>query len=569
MMFRLSTLCICLLFCSTTAARAAAKHEIDEAIKRGAEFLKQSQKADGSWQGNQGSGATALAGLALLESGIVKTSDPTVRKTADHLRANDNETMTYSLALMIFFFDRLGDSRDKPLIKKLGERLRDGQLESGSWTYNCTPRPPQQRSGSISRGVRKPSLDSSNVAGRIGGGDNSNTQFGLMGLWVARRHKVNVTDALSKTDQYFRQQQTDDGGWAYTGGRMGRGTGSMTCAGLLGLLVHQGNQAILRAGTVADLKKTQAGGKLSAVLDDVAVKKGLKRLESFLAGNAAQHGTRLAGLGGELYFWWSVERVAVAYGLKRIGKADWYAEGSKQVLAAQQKDGSWLDYAPAVGTSFAILFLKRANLARDLTGLVTGTKDGDADFRSGTAEEVLRELQERAGPLAAAEIAMATPSRLLAALDNADDGQRTAILQQLHDRKGVEATLALAKAVKKLDGDARATARQLLVQRLTRMTATTLGKYLELDDEELLRASAEAAGAKKDESLTGKLIELLAGSNAEVADAAQAALVNVTGQQFGRFRGAKTSERFVIVRRWQAWWKKQGSDRLGEDRLGE
>jgi hypothetical protein len=548
-------LLVCLVVRLPMLAQAAEKQQqqIDTAVDRGVKFLKQSQQTDGSWN-YPVSGATALAGLALLESGHVKSTDPVVRKAAAYLRDDYEEMGTYSLALKIFFFDRLAESRDAPLIKQLGERLVDGQLGGGDWTYNCTPRQQNQAPGSPRRDgapAARGTLQHIMAGGRAG--DNSNTQFGLMGLWVARRHGLDVTAALSKTDEHFRQQQLADGGWSYTG--TAGSTDAMTCAGLLGLLVHQGNQAMLKAGSVADLKKDGAG-RLSKTVDDPAVKRGLARLESSLTPPLSTTRGR-AGLGGGLYRWWSLERVAVAYGLKKIGNVDWYAEGAKSVLTLQLDNGSWNDYAPPVGTSFAILFLKRANLAHDLTGLVTGQQGGDTSLHSGDSEEVLQKLKDQsnssAGPLKTTDIPDAPPGRLVAALANADARQQAAILQELHDRKGTEATSALAEAIGKLEGDARASARKLLVQRLTRMTANTLGKYLDLEDVELQRAAAEAVAVKQERSLSGKLINLLSSSNDEVANAAHAALVKVTGEQFGRFEGAKPADRFVIVKRWKAW----------------
>lgn len=76
----------------------------------------------------------------------------------------------------------------------------------------------------------------------------------------------------------------------------------------------------------------------------------------------------------DIYVLWTVERVAVLYDRRRIGNLDWYVHGVRLLLPLQDKeDGSWspakmraLD-EPSVSTSFALLFLKRSNLARDLT----------------------------------------------------------------------------------------------------------------------------------------------------------------------------------------------------------
>ena len=64
--------------------------------------------------------------------------------------------------------------------------------------------------------------------------------------------------------------------------------------------------------------------------------------------------------------------MAVAYGLKKIGPVDWYSAGADRILASQQADGSWSANSASVGTSFALLFLRRANVAADLSRLVSG-----------------------------------------------------------------------------------------------------------------------------------------------------------------------------------------------------
>src|SRR5262249_37189317 len=78
-------------------------------------------------------------------------------------------------------------------------------------------------------------------------GDNSNTQFAGLGLWVARRHGVPVENALARVETRFRKTQRVNGGWGYVPGM--EATSTMTCAGLLGLAFSQGlkNETVLRA----------------------------------------------------------------------------------------------------------------------------------------------------------------------------------------------------------------------------------------------------------------------------------------------------------------------------------
>lgn len=567
--------------------QAATKQQIDAAITAGVKYLLSAQEQDGAWRyPGHDVGGTSLVGLALVESGV-KTTDPAIARAAEFVRRQSSATTdTYSVALAIMFLDRLEDRANAGVIAALGERLRNSQNSDGSWSYSAA---------------------ASNLAagGGSGRGDNSNTQFALLALWVARRNGVEVSAALARTDKYFRGGQAQDGGWNYTilpdvgglGAALGvniglSSAGSMTCAGLLGLAAHHGSQANeLQAGKdVAALKAKAQQGRGKPVTkekdkgelgrpdprNDPAVQAGLKCLGQFLAQPPGSPG-RL-GLGTELYFLWSVERVGVTYGVQKIGPIDWYAAGSDYIVAQQQPPGFWSDHSQNLGTSFALLFLNRANVAPDLTALLTGKTpaQSDAALRSSRDVEALKTLaggKTTAEPKIAstakaasktatkpqAAVADMSPAELLAAVADADAKRRDALLIELRDRKGAEATLALAEAIGKLPAESQAQARRLLVERLTRMTSATLGRYLEYDDVETRLAAAKAAAAKKDASLGGQLVDLLSAGNAAVADAAHAALVEVTGQDFGRFQGARAAERMAIIQRWRAWRTKSAS----------
>ena len=92
----------------------------------------------------------------------------------------------------------------------------------------------------------------------------------------------------------------------------------MTCSGLLGMAVAHG-------------VKQKAGDKKKAV-DDPVIKRGLAML-----GRAIGQPNDERPL--DLYFLWSMERVAVLYNVEKIGGKDWYAWGSRDILAAQSADG--------------------------------------------------------------------------------------------------------------------------------------------------------------------------------------------------------------------------------------
>src|SRR5262249_32817093 len=180
---------------------------------------------------------------------------------------------------------------------------------------------------------------------------NSNTQFAVLAVWVARKYGVPVERTLSMVEAHYHAGQNDDGSFAYSG-RGRQWPDSMTCSGLLGLAVGR--------GAVSD-----DDGKARPARDP-HIEKGLRYLTENVVGSAGKKpgaSGRLIGLDshGDLYCLWSLERVAVAYDLQTFGGKEWYSWGARLLVGWQAEDGSWTDVFPKVpDTCFALLFLKRA-----------------------------------------------------------------------------------------------------------------------------------------------------------------------------------------------------------------
>ena len=211
---------------------------------------------------------------------------------------------------------------------------------------------------------------------RHGAGDNSNTQFAMLALWAARRHGVPTDQALLAGYQRFVMSQHGDHGWGYhvaTGS-----TNTMTCVGLLGLGIGHGTFPEVIG---ADPKNPKAA-VVKPALQDAKIQNGLKALARTI-GQPSLDPKRTNFPMENLYFLWSVERVAMLYDLKTIGGKDWYGWGAQGLVHNQKADGAWPHSQfpgtnPSVNTCFALLFLKRSNLVQDLTNnlrLNTGIRD--------------------------------------------------------------------------------------------------------------------------------------------------------------------------------------------------
>ncbi len=663
---RFGGLVIILLALAAPATRTADDAAIKKAIERGVASLKQIQREDGAWDdGNPQHlfGATALAGLTLLECDV-PAEDPAVRKAAAIIRASSSGLLhTYSISLSILFLDRLGDADDEGIIQMLVVRLLAGQNSAGAWTYNCPgvftpgeirrlttaprprakgddkrPAPEKKRTDKEpSRELRQllQAIERQVASGQVGGpgpglamGDNSNTQFATLALWVGRRHGLPVDKALDRIEARYRNSQSGDGGWGYmvTPQFTGRNnsTPAMTCAGLLGLAVARGaaNEARLRTAPKAD--SDAQPGKATSPADsakDPAVEAGLIYLGSIIGGAADAQGSPMPRASGTLppwvfmppppqvggdawipdyYFLWSLERVAMAFSLQTIAKKDWYAWGSQILLPRQRSNGSWVgkykrggpgDDVDSVDTCFALLFLRRSNLARDLSTSLKGqVKDpGERTLRSGgVGGEALANRgskseradksrhpklilgpekkpraaapQEKRSPRPEEEEEPTTPveaDRLSAQLVKAAPERQEALLEKLREGKGAAHTQALAAAIPQLTGATKTKAREALAKRLARMTDATLRDKLQDEDLEIRRAAALACAVKDEKEFVPDLIKLLNDPEPPVHRAAHAALTTLTGKDFGPSADASRAERVQAIDKWNKWWAKQ------------
>jgi HEAT repeat protein len=154
-------------------------------------------------------------------------------------------------------------------------------------------------------------------------------------------------------------------------------------------------------------------------------------------------------------------------------------------------------------------------------------------------------------------VGRADADRLRAEVLAAPGEQQKALLDRLRDGKGAAYTDALAGAAPRLTGAAQRQARDALVQRLTRMTSTTLRDKLQDDDAEVRRAAALACAMKDARGQVPDLISLLRDPEPAVAQAAGTALKSLTGQDLGPGPDAGAEERLKAAGAWAAWWKKQ------------
>jgi VWFA-related protein len=365
--------------------QSPADQEIAQAIARGVDFLKDAQDPDGSWndpeQQSHRLGVTALAGLALLENGVARDAAEITKARAVVSTLARESDQTYDLVLAILFLARAQQgSRGEAdaLIQTLGHRLSLGD-HGGSWDYTLPREEPEARVTS-SRSRRTEARKAARRSQPLWiQGDNSNTQFALLGLWAAGRHGFDPDESLESIDNHFRSTQLDDGQWGY---RLGMpGSEAMSCAGLMGLAI-----AASRPG-LAERQTARARG--AALAADPAFIKAL---------SAVSRDARRSSPRADIYYLWSLERVCVALGLLSLDGFDWYAHGARILLDRQENDGSWRNDrwgGRFPGTCLALLFLRKANLAFEIDRVLRLPKFGSETELVAAA---VRDPQDPASP---------------------------------------------------------------------------------------------------------------------------------------------------------------------------
>ena len=178
--------------------------------------------------------------------------------------------------------------------------------------------------------------------------DNSNSQYGLLGVWAGAEVGMEVPDAYwQAVEQHWVRSQLQSGEWAYKKNDQA-GYFSMTCAGVASLLVTH---------DYLDLALLHAGPERNPYSPNLAA--GLRWLDQGdHSVNTPNPNTHYFG-----YDLFGIERVGLACGYKYFGPHDWYREMSERVLVGQFANGAWghedhgLD--TIVDTAYCLLFLSR------------------------------------------------------------------------------------------------------------------------------------------------------------------------------------------------------------------
>jgi Domain of unknown function (DUF4159)/A-macroglobulin TED domain len=343
----------------STAQAGVTSEEVEQAIRSGVKFLIERQRVDGSWPdaaANAPTGTTSLVTLALLTAGE-PTDSPVIQKALTFLRTHSAKQLnsTYSVGLQTMVYAAAEPETDRPRIVANVDWLERTQHRDrrefwpGNWTYTDFRGSP---------------------------GDNSNTQYALLGLNAASEAGVPVRPevwALSRA--YFEFNQNRDGGWGYTP-RTKQSTASMTCAGIASLIF---------CGSRRFQSFESLQGEAIHHCGEGTFDQYLNRGIDWLATHFDVHQNIGHGQQYKIYYLYGLERAGRLAGVRFFGQNDWYRMGAEELVHTQNKlSGFWSGGGEneIVGTSLALLFLAKGRapvLINKLSHLPRGDWNKDAD----------------------------------------------------------------------------------------------------------------------------------------------------------------------------------------------
>jgi hypothetical protein len=318
------------------------RDRIKKAMAQGCDYLRRTQKSDGSWSRKREKYAdrqialTSLAILAQINCDIPVES-PEIQNGLNYLRQlpPSQPRQVYDLSLLIMALAAAEQyDRDLSRIRLLAGRLEKMQqqegITSGLWGYTADKNHP----------------------------DRSNGQYAVLALRDAAYAGVEVSQKTwLLAHENFTKLQAPDGGWTYEAGG-GSPSGSMTAAGI--------STVAITTRMLHDDSDVDAQGRLDCCASRPAGT-AIEKSRQWMARNFTIRENPNGGidLGRRVYYYlYGLERAGRFSNSRFFGPHDWYRRGAEFLLEEQEASGHWIslyteENDSTMCTAMALLFLSK------------------------------------------------------------------------------------------------------------------------------------------------------------------------------------------------------------------
>jgi hypothetical protein len=361
---------------------AVSQREIDQAIRKGGDFLKTTAVSGADWLHPN---CDELILLTLIHAGVPETN-PKFEEYLRHCLQAPLEK-TYKVALLAMCLEELDASGYQMKIAQCAAFLLDNQAANGQWLYG---KPVDLKNYPFVEKEKKTATDGGKPAGarefgptvrehkkpsksiivpqtRHEGetGDNSNSQYASLGLRACFDANIKLPpDALHLARKWWVESQWPDESDGAKAGKNAVNSG--------GDSVKIQGWSYKKSGDEGQKEPTQAmtaGAVGATVIYEYMLGRDFKKDAVTKAG--VNWITKHYVINDSLYYMYALERAGMLYDTAKFGEHDWYWEGAKHLVHSQNADGSWgKNDKPEKNTwdtCFAILFLKKAT-----RGVATG-----------------------------------------------------------------------------------------------------------------------------------------------------------------------------------------------------
>ena len=395
--------------------------QTDPVILRGVAYLRAGGGAVG------GAGESALAALALIKA-EVPANDPALatmlatvgRRFAGSLYQPEKGSgaQIYEAGVVILALANHDPTIHRAEIEATAQFLMGKQNANGSWDYD----------------------------GRTAG-DTSISQYAVLGLWEAENAGINVPPSVwDRAAGWYLSSQQPSGAWVYHPDGGGAETIAMTAAGVGSLLICARQLAPYR------IVERTANPLLVPLINDARrrfqprtspqrLRNGIQGGINWISNNFTTAASQVIGP-SPFYALYGIERLGALADQATLGKADWFAEGRKYLVANQGANGSFSSsFGEVPNTAWAVLFLtkstakslKRIEIRRLGSGTLVGGRGLPRD---------LSQVSVAGGKMIARPMDGAVEG-MLAALEDPRVEDAGAALAGLVARYGVEGPAAL------------------------------------------------------------------------------------------------------------------------------